>query len=424
VACDDIDVRQLNASHHFVKKAEFQEGAISGQSMRIGIVVNPDAGLGGRLGFKGSDGRAKEAREAGADDRSGPRMKECLEHLHHILNTGLNRSKLAIQFVGWEGRMGNAWLPESIDHSNFEAVGVTPQSTTADETTSLVEKLVEANVDVILYAGGDGTTRDIVLALDKIRTDEEKTPLVGVPGGVKMHSGCFATTPKAAAEVVLSFGLGDLQCAITEVMDLDEEIYQQGEWRVRMYGEAWTPSSPRYMQGAKEQVERESEEDTLEGLAKHVDMLIEEDEHLMVIWGSGGTLQRMGKHVDKSLTLLGIDISVGPTLHNDLNEQGLIELISNHVDDEGNDLPRLLLLSPMGGQGFLIGRGNLQLSPAVLRLVGMDNILGVATPSKLLGLDSLRIDTGDGNLDEQFKQKRFIKVLQGFRTTRLLRIAE
>ncbi len=392
--------------------------------MRIGIVVNPDAGLGGRLGFKGSDGRAKEAREAGANDRAGPRMHECLEHLVHILNTGLNRSHLAVQFVGWEGRMGDTWLPTSMNESDFEAVGVTPQSTTADETTSLVEKLVESNVDAILYAGGDGTTRDIVLALDKIRTDEEKTPLVGVPGGVKMHSGCFATTPKAAAEVVLSFGLGDLQCAITEVMDLDEEIYQQGEWRVRMYGEAWTPSSPRYMQGAKEQVERESEEDTLEGLAKHVDMLIEEDEHLMVIWGSGGTLQRMGKHVDKSLTLLGIDISVGPTLHNDLNEQGLIELISNHVDDEGNDLPRLLLLSPMGGQGFLIGRGNLQLSPAVLRLVGMDNILGVATPSKLLGLDSLRIDTGDGNLDEQFKQKRFIKVLQGFRTTRLLRIAE
>jgi predicted polyphosphate/ATP-dependent NAD kinase len=406
------------------KKAEFQEGAICGRSVRIGIVVNPDAGLGGRLGFKGSDGRAKEAREAGANDRSGPRMHECLEHLHHILNTGLNRSNLNIQFVGWEGRMGNAWLPESIDHSDFEAVGVTPQATTAEETTNLVKQLVESNVDAILYAGGDGTTRDIVLALDAIQTDEEKTPLVGVPGGVKMHSGCFATTPKAAAEVVLSFGLGDLQCAITEVMDLDEEVYQQGEWRVRMYGEAWTPSSPRYMQGAKEQVERESEEDTLEGLAKHVDMLIEEEENLMVIWGSGGTLQRMGKHVDKSLTLLGIDISVGPTLHNDLNEQGLIELISNHVDDEGNELPCLLLLSPMGGQGFLIGRGNLQLSPAVLRLVGMDNILGVATPAKLLGLDSLRIDTGDGNLDEQFKQKRFIKVLQGFRTTRLLRIAE
>jgi predicted polyphosphate/ATP-dependent NAD kinase len=406
------------------KKAEFQEGAICGRSVRIGIVVNPDAGLGGRLGFKGSDGRAKEAREAGANDRSGPRMHECLEHLHHILNTGLNRSNLNIQFVGWEGRMGNAWLPESIDHSDFEAVGVTPQATTAEETTNLVKQLVESNVDAILYAGGDGTTRDIVLALDAIQTDEEKTPLVGVPGGVKMHSGCFATTPKAAAEVVLSFGLGDLQCAITEVMDLDEEVYQQGEWRVRMYGEAWTPSSPRYMQGAKEQVERESEEDTLEGLAKHVYMLIEEEENLMVIWGSGGTLQRMGKHVDKSLTLLGIDISVGPTLHNDLNEQGLIELISNHVDDEGNELPCLLLLSPMGGQGFLIGRGNLQLSPAVLRLVGMDNILGVATPAKLLGLDSLRIDTGDGNLDEQFKQKRFIKVLQGFRTTRLLRIAE
>ncbi|MEK9698122.1 MAG: NAD(+)/NADH kinase, partial [Candidatus Poseidoniales archaeon] len=211
--------------------------------MRIGIVVNPDAGLGGRLGFKGSDGRAKEAREAGANDRAGPRMHECLEHLVHILNTGLNRSHLAVQFVGWEGRMGDTWLPTSMNESDFEAVGVTPQSTTAEETTNLVNQLVDSNVDVILYAGGDGTTRDIVLALDSTQIEEEKTPLVGVPGGVKMHSGCFATTPKAAAEVVLSFGLGDLQCAITEVMDLDEEVYQQGEWRVRMYGEAWTPSS-------------------------------------------------------------------------------------------------------------------------------------------------------------------------------------
>ncbi len=320
--------------------------------------------------------------------------------------------------------MGHEWMPEPSMVEAFEAIGATPETTSAEDTSLLVEQLIDANVDVILYAGGDGTTRDIVLALEQAQSDDEQTPLVGVPGGVKMHSGCFATTPKAAAEVVLAFGLGDLQCAITEVMDLDEEVYQQGEWRVRMYGEAWTPSSPRYMQGAKEQVERESEEETLQGLAKHVESLIEEDDDLMVIWGSGGTLQRMGKFVGKDLTLLGIDISHQTTLHNDLNEQGLIDIISGHVDEHGEQRSILLLLSPMGGQGFLIGRGNLQLSPAVLRLVGMNNILGVATPAKLLGLESLRIDTGDGDLDEEFKQKRYIKVLQGFRTTRLLRIAQ
>ena len=253
--------------------------------------------------------------------------------------------------------------------------------------------------------------------------DAQKTALIGVPGGVKMHSGCFATTPKAAAEVVLSFALGDLRTAITEVMDLDETVYAKGEWKVRMYGEAWTPSSPRFMQGAKEQVERVSEEDTIEGLAHHVATLLADEPDLMVVWGSGGTLRRMGEHLNQELTLLGIDVQHGDTVHNDLNEHGLLEVISAHVDENGQR-PLLLLLSPMGGQGFLIGRGNLQLSPAVLRLIGHGNILGVATPSKLIGLEAVRIDTGDDDLDAEFQAKRFIKILQGFRTTRLIRVAD
>jgi len=207
-------------------------------------------------------------------------------------------------------------------------------------------------------------------------------------------------------------------------MDLDEDVYLQGEWKVRMYGEAWTPASPRFMQGAKEQVERVSEDDTIEGLAKHVAALLEDEPDLMVVWGSGGTLRRMGEHLDLELTLLGIDVQHGATLHTDLNEATLLEIIRSHTDHAGNPRPLLLLLSPMGGQGFLIGRGNLQLSPSVLRCIGQANILGVATPSKLIGLDAVRIDTGDENLDEAFQTKRFVKILQGFRTTRLLRVAE
>ena len=394
--------------------------------MRIGIVVNPDAGLGGKLGFKGSDGRAAEARAAGAEDRAGPRMLQCLTHLQTLTESSLNRNQTSLTFVAWQGRMGSTWVPEiqSAQTVGTEWVGNTPDSTSAEDTSNLVNALLDAKVDALLYAGGDGTTRDIVKALEHRGEAAQATPLIGVPGGVKMHSGCFATTPKAAAEVVLSFALGDLRTAITEVMDLDEVVYQEGVWKVRMYGEAWTPSSPRFMQGAKEQVERVSEDDSIEGLANHIASLLQDEDDLMVVWGSGGTLRRMGEHLNQSLTLLGIDIQHGESLHTDLNETELIRIIGGHVDNDGQQRPLLLLLSPMGGQGFLIGRGNLQLSPSVLRLVGHTNLLGVATPSKLIGLEAVRIDTGDESLDDEFQAKRFIKILQGFRTTRLIRVAE
>ena len=397
--------------------------------MRIGVVVNPDAGLGGKLGFKGSDGRAEEARAAGAEDRAGPRMAHALNAFSTLLQGSLNRTESNITLVGWEGRMGGTWVGDQNDKLSFEPIGTTPETTADSDTHDLVCALIKAEVEAILYAGGDGTTRDIVNALESMGPKAQEVPLIGVPGGVKMHSGCFATTPKAAAEVALAFILGDLRCAITEVMDLDEDVYQEGVWKVRMYGEAWTPSSPRFMQGAKEQVERSSEVDTIEGLAHHVQTLLEDNPELMIVWGSGGTLRRMGEHVNLELTLLGIDAQ-GPdiagqrTLYADLNEQDLLNVLAKHVDENGAPKPRLLLLSPMGGQGFLIGRGNLQLSPEVLRVIEFENILGVATPSKLIGLQAVRIDTGDPELDSEFQAKRFVKILQGFRTTRLIRIEE
>jgi predicted polyphosphate/ATP-dependent NAD kinase len=356
-------------------------------------------------------------------------MYQTLEDLKTLLSSSLNRSNVELECLGWKGRMGDAWMPTSNEKMFFTQIGETPAETSMIETSQLVTTLVESGAEAILYAGGDGTTRDITNTLEGISKEAQEIPLIGVPGGVKMHSGCFATTPKAAAEVTLAFLLGDLRCAITEVMDLDEEVYQEGVWKVRMYGEAWTPSSPRFMQGAKEQIERSSESDTIEGLANHVESLLSSDDDLMVIWGSGGTLRRMGDFCGEELTLLGIDI-LGPVdngkrqLFSDLNEQQLLEIIAQHVDENGAPRPRLLLLSPMGGQGFLIGRGNLQLSPDVLRMIGIGNILGVATPAKLIGLNAVRIDTGEVELDQVFQTKRFIKILQGFRTTRLIRIEE
>ena len=367
-------------------------------NMRLAVVVNPDAGLGGRLGFKGSDGRAAEARAAGAEDRAGPRMLQCLDRLSEL-------AREPIEILAWDGRMGGDWIP-----GKYTSTGKTPEVTDASSTSEFIKA---HSPDLFLYAGGDGTTRDIVEALG-----EREIPLVGVPGGVKMHSGCFATTPKAAAEVVWSFVTGDLMVARTEVMDLDEEVYRKGEWKVKMYGEAFTPASPRWMQGAKEQVQRESEEETLEAMSSHVANLVEDNPDLMVVWGSGGTLRQMCAQLGHDSTLLGIDIQHAGKMFNDLNEEGLLEIINKH------DGEIKLLLSPMGGQGFLIGRGNLQLSPDVLRAIGIDNILGIATPAKLLGLNELRIDTGDERLDAEIRSKKYLKVLQGYRTTRIIRVAD
>ena len=308
--------------------------------------------------------------------------------------------------------MGTDWLPKGAKIGSVSIVHSSSAATSASDTAEAVAALLEAGIDLLVYAGGDGTTRDIVAALES--AGQPRTPVIGVPTGVKMHSGCFAASPKAAAEVLSAWLNDDLLLASTEVLDLDEERYRKGEWVVQLYAEVMTPASPRWMQGSKQRIEASGEEDTIEGLADHIRELLVSDERL-VIWGSGGTLRAIAEINDFEPTNLGIDATKGTgQVGADLNEAGLLELLSSHQG------PVTLLLSPMGGQGFLIGRGNLQLSPAVLRAVGIDNILGVVTPAKLLTVRRLRIETGDANLDAEFAAKRYMKVLQGYRTTRVL----
>ena len=375
--------------------------------VRLGLLVNPDAGLGGRLGLKGSDGQAELARSMGAEDRSGPRMRAMLEHFSSIHRAGFED----ISWVTSEGRMGTEWFPEA-EIGSISTVHSSSRGTSAADTQDAVNSLLESEINLLVYAGGDGTTRDVVAALESAESLE--TPVIGVPTGVKMHSGCFAASPKAAAEALSSWLIGDLLLASTEVLDLDEDLYRQGKWVVRLYAEAITPSSPRWMQGSKQRIEASGEEDTTEGLADHIrEMLVSDDR--MLIWGSGGTLRKIAEMNEFEPTNLGIDATIGnEQVGTDLSESDLLELLSEH------DGPTTLLLSPMGGQGFLIGRGNLQLSPQVLRLIGIGNILGVVTPAKLLSVRRLRIETGDPDLDADFAAMRYMKVLQGYRTTRVL----
>lgn len=389
---------------------------------RIGIIINPDAGLGGRLALKGSDGMAEIARSKGAEDRAGPRMCEAFEHLFSIIELSL----VAWDNVHWllpKGRMGDSWIPEKMKiHGKWTNIFDTPELTTAEDTINVVNSMIEQNVEIILYAGGDGTTRDIIGALEDI--DSASTPILGIPAGVKMHSGSFGASPRSAAEAFAAWFSGDLLIAQTEVMDLDETLYRKGEWVVKMYAEAMSPGSPRWMQGSKQRIERVSEIEILESLGDHLRETIEEDSELLVIWGSGGTLRTLGESIGFTITVLGIDVTLGnENIGTDLDENQLIDVINNHKSQFKENAKILTLLSPMGGQGFLIGRGNLQLSPTVIRLIGIDNILAIVTPAKLATLNTLRIDTGDMDLDQQFQEKKYMKALQGYRTTRLIRIS-
>ena len=379
--------------------------------VRIGVIANPDAGLGGRLGLKGSDGQAELARSKGAEDRSGPRLESMLRHFSRIHRD----ESTEIEWITSSGRMGTEWMPDELQIGTISEVHQSSGNTSASDTQDAVAMLLDHGIDLLVYSGGDGTTRDIVSSLSD--SDSPELPVIGVPSGVKMHSGCFASSPKAAAEVLSAWIHGDLLVSSTEVLDLDEELYRKGKWVVRLYAEAFSPNSPRWMQGSKELIQTESEEDIIVGLSDHIEESISEEGRL-VIWGSGGTLREIGGNIGFELTTLGIDATIGSEqVGTDLAESGIIELLESH------DGPVTLLLSPMGGQGFLIGRGNLQLSPAVLSSIGIENILGVVTPAKLLTVRALRIETGDESLDEEFASKRYMKVLQGYRTTRILPVS-
>jgi predicted polyphosphate/ATP-dependent NAD kinase len=332
-----------------------------------------------------------------------------LDHLVAISKENLD----GVQWYLSEGRMGTDWIPPTI--SPFGIVHSSSSSTDAQDTSQLVSSMIDSDIDLLIYAGGDGTTRDVVAALSEYGRPE--LPIIGVPTGVKMHSGCFASSPKAAAEVLSAWLEGDLLLSTTEVLDLDEDLYREGKWVVRLYAEAITPASPRWMQGSKMRVEASGEGEIIQGLAEHVrETLI--DDQMMIIWGSGGTLRTIGGILGFELNTLGIDITLGNNIvASDLNEKEILTALEEHQGDV------ILLLSPMGGQGFLIGRGNLQLSPEVLRMIGVDRVLGIVTPAKMLTLRSLRIETGDPEMDERFSKKKYLKVLQGYRTTRVLRVS-
>ena len=359
---------------------------------RLGFVVNPIAGMGGRVGLKGTDGMVEQAIERGAEPRAPERAVEAMRALYE------RRPDIVVYTGG--GPMGAdaarkaGYEPDVLTHPSGEVW----DETTADDTREAVRAFLDADVDLVLFVGGDGTAVDCATVLE---SHGAETPMLGVPAGVKIYSSVFGVTPADAGRVAATFD--DVERR--EVNDIDEEAYREGEVRSELRAVVQVPVA-RAVQSGK-QLARGSVDALAAGYARDV------DPERTYLFGPGGTVGAIEEELGIDASPLGVDVwRDGELLARDAAEGALLE----HV--EHTDSPVTVVVSPIGGQGFIFGRGNHQFSPAVLDRV--DEIEVVASGAKLDGLDALRVDTDDAELDESLRG--WLQVRTGRFTTRLVKV--
>ena len=280
-----------------------------------------------------------------------------------------------------------------------------------EDTQRAARAFLEAGATLVLFCGGDGTARDVCSATGRT------IPLLGIPAGVKMYSGVFGISPARTAEILAAHLEDRLGIVDADILDVDEERFRAGELDVRLYDTALTPHEPNLLQSAKQVIVEASEDDAKEQIAEHLAEVMSAAPDTLFLLGPGSTLASVARRAGIAKSLLGVDaVRRGVLVGCDLAEQDLLALL------EG-DGPVQLVLSPIGAQGFVLGRGNQQLSPAVVWHIGRDHIAIVATPMKLSHTKVLRFDTGDASLDAELARGGFFPVVTGYHVKRLVAVA-
>jgi predicted polyphosphate/ATP-dependent NAD kinase len=378
------------------------------RAKRIGFLINPIAGMGGTVGLKGTDDVVDEARSRGATPSAHRRAEAMLAALRPLLENHAT-SAADIDWLTCSAAMGADVLTKA-GFGRSRIVYKSPGSTTRHDTETAIQKLMQAGVDLILFCGGDGTARDIANVV------EQRLPILGIPAGVKMYSGVFGITPERTADILLGYLEGRLDAAEVDILDLDEERYRQGEWVVRLYATALTPFEPTLVQAAKMLITSEGDADAKAEIADSLQEEIEAHPDILYLLGPGSTLRTLSDQLGIESTLLGVDaVRAGRLVGKDLNERQILDLFAQHPD-------RALIVSPIGAQGFVLGRGNRQLSPEVIRQIGVESIVVAATLAKLARTQVLHVDTGDANLDAAIIGSGYLRVVTGFRRKRLVKI--
>ena len=362
--------------------------------------MNPIAGMGGRVGLKGTDGRATlaKARQLGAVPEASGRAEEALRPLLVM--------KKDVRILTYPGDMGETQARKL----GFctDVIGNTAGNRTSAKDTKKAAQKLEQTTDLLLFAGGDGTARDIY------RATSGRVPVIGIPAGVKIHSSVYAQNPRKAGELAVMYLTGKIRrLKEVEVMDIDEEMFRQGIVSARLHGYLTIPYERTRVQNTKAGTPA-SDEYYQEAISHDVIENMEEDS--IYIIGPGTTTRQIMQGLSIECSLLGVDLVQNKRLlAKDVTEQQLLELI------RGNKAK--LVVTPIGGQGYIFGRGNQQLSPDVIREVRIQNIIIVATPTKLntLRLAPLLVDTGDPQLDKALSG--YSEVITGYRERSIYLVA-
>lgn len=357
---------------------------------KVGLIVNPVAGIGGRVGLKGSDGTEilAKAIALGAKPEAATRAQETLKVLR-----GMD-----VEILTFAGEMGeDECVAVGLKH---KVVGKAEKERSDADDTIRAAKIMKEEADLLLFAGGDGTARNVYSELG------EAIPVIGIPAGVKIHSGVFAVTPKCAGKVAKMYLERQLlNIKLAEVMDIDEDAFRSGVVTAKLYGYMRVPEESRYVQSVKSGGAF-AEQEAIQGVAMMLAERMREDDAYYLI-GPGTTTRTVMEELGLKNTLLGVDIIKNKkVVINDAAEQEIINIVG--------DSPLRIIVTIIGGQGHLFGRGNQQISPRIIRAVGKDNIFVVSSVNKLTALNGrpLLVDTGDEDLNEMLSG--YIKVLTGF----------
>lgn len=369
--------------------------------MRLGLIVNPIAGIGGKVGLKGSDGAEIQrlALERGAEPQAHLRAGQALEVLMPW--------REGLEVVAPPGPMGEQ-VTRSLGLAPQVIGELPPGRTSARDTRRLARLMYRLPVDLLLFAGGDGTARDICSAVGA------GVPVLGIPAGVKIHSAVFATNPRHAGEIAAASLRGErLRLRESEVIDLDEEAYRMGIVATRLYGYLNVPYRPHLLQNRKVPTPA-AESARLEAIAASVIESMQPG--WLDVLGPGTTTRAITDRLGFPKTLVGVDVYTRDgVIALDVSESHLLELL-----DSG---PARVIVTPIGGQGFIFGRGNQPISPRVIQKVGRENILVVSLAEKLNALqgEPLLVDTGDAEMDELLAG--YLPVVVGYREKVVYRVS-
>jgi predicted polyphosphate/ATP-dependent NAD kinase len=347
----------------------------------IGFIVNPIAGMGGAVGLKGTDGEdiLEKAVILGATPVAPSRAEIFLSELKTI-QTGIH-IKVGAGQMGEEEAKNQGYM--------YSVFGEKKSKTNKDDTETVAKEIVDNGVDILIFCGGDGTARNILNAVDR------KLPVLGVPTGVKMHSAIFAIDPKSAARITSHFLRKQLPIWEAEVMDIDEKAFREGRVSAKLHGYLLSPYEPNLIQGAKMASPiTESELRNQAAIAIYITENMEDN--IIYIVSAGTTTRTIGDILNQKKTLLGVDLFYNKKIiAKDVNENQILEAIKNKTAK--------IVVTPIGGQGFIFGRGNQQISPKIIRKVGKNNIIVIATENKMKNLKKLKVDTGDTELDSDLQ---------------------